>query len=79
MTSPQADWRGVRGGTAHAYANRADEPVHVLIQLIPGGTEKLFAEMGAYLHTVVGTPDEEVTAAITRYGGTRVGPPISIP
>jgi len=66
-------------GTAHAYANRAKEPLRLLIQLIPGGTEELFAEMDAYLQTVVGAPDEEVTAAImARYGGTRVGPPISV-
>ena len=67
-------------GTAHAYANRASEPLRLLIQLIPGGTEKLFAEMDAYLQNVVGAPDEQVTAAImARYGGTRVGPQISIP
>ena len=67
-------------GTAHAYAKRAEEPLHLLIQLIPGGTEGLFAEMGTYLQTVVGAPDEAMTAAImARYGGTRVGPPISIP
>jgi mannose-6-phosphate isomerase-like protein (cupin superfamily) len=67
-------------GTAHAYANRGKEPLHLLIQLIPGGTEELFAEMGAYLQSVVGAPDENVTAAImARYGGTRVGPPISVP
>jgi quercetin dioxygenase-like cupin family protein len=67
-------------GTAHAYANRADEPLRVLIQVIPGGVEELFAEMGEYIQTVVGAPDEEVTAAImARHGGTRVGPQISIP
>ena len=51
-------------GTAHAYDNRAKEPLRLLIQLIPGGTEELFAEMGAYLQTVDGAPDEKVTAAI---------------
>ena len=67
-------------GTAHAYANRAKEPLRLLIQLIPGGTEELFAEMGAYLQSVDGAPDEKDTAAImARYGGTRIGPPISIP
>jgi hypothetical protein len=67
-------------GTAHAYANRAEEPLHLLIQLIPGGAEGLFAEMGAYLQTVVGAPDGEVTAAImARFGGTRVGPQICVP
>jgi mannose-6-phosphate isomerase-like protein (cupin superfamily) len=67
-------------GTPHAYANRAEEPLRVLIQLIPGGAEGLFAEMGKYFQTVVGHPDPEATAAImARYGGTRVGPPISIP
>lgn len=67
-------------GTPHAYANRAREPLRLLIQLIPGGTEDLFAELFAYLETVDGAPDEEVTAAImARYGGTRVGPQISIP
>ena len=67
-------------GTAHAYANRANEPLRLLIQLIPGGSEELFAEMGAYLQNVDGAPDEEVTAAIMAgYGATRVGPRISIP
>jgi len=48
--------------------------------LIPGGSEELFAEMGAYLQNVDGAPDEEVTAAIMAgYGATRVGPRISIP
>jgi quercetin dioxygenase-like cupin family protein len=66
-------------GTPHAYANRAEEPLHVLIQLVPGGTEELFAEMSAYRQTVVGAPDEGMMAAImARYGGSRVGPPISI-
>jgi hypothetical protein len=47
--------------------------------LIPGGTEELFAEMGAYLQNVVGAPDDEVTAAIVAsYGGTRVGPRIAV-
>ena len=67
-------------GTAHAYANRADEPLRLLIQLIPAGAEELFTEMGAYLQNVDAAPDEEVTAAImARYGATRVGPRISIP
>lgn len=64
---------------AHVHANRAAEPLHFLIQLIPGGTEELFAEMGADLQAVVGPPDEEVTAAIMdRYDGSRIGPPLSI-
>lgn len=67
-------------GIAHAYANRAGEPLHVLIQLIPGGAEGLFAEMDAYLQTVVGAPDQDVTAAImARFGGTRVGGQIPVP
>ena len=67
-------------GIAHAYANRAEEPLHLLIQLIPGGAEGLFAEMSAYLQTVDGAPDEEVTAAImARFGGTRVGEQITVP
>jgi quercetin dioxygenase-like cupin family protein len=65
-------------GTPHAYANRGIDPLRLLIQFTPGGTEELFAEMGAYLQNVV-APDEEVTAAImARYGGTRVGPPIPV-
>jgi hypothetical protein len=66
-------------GTAHAYANRATEPLRLLIQMIPGGVEELFAEMGVYFQNLVGDPDEEVTAAImARYGGRRVGPQIPI-
>jgi hypothetical protein len=54
--------------------------LHLLIQLLPGGAEGLFAEMGAYLQRAAGAPDEEVTAAImARFGGTRVGGQITVP
>jgi hypothetical protein len=56
------------------------DPLHLLIQLVPGGAEELFREMSLYLQTVDGVPDDAVTAEImARYGGTRVGPKIAIP
>jgi hypothetical protein len=68
-----------RGRARHRPRQRANEPLRLLIQLIPGGTEELYAEVGAYLQNVVGAPDEELTAAImARYGGTRVGPRIAV-
>lgn len=67
-------------GTPHAFANRASEPLRIMIIWVPGGAERIFEDMDAYLRTVTGTPDEQVTAAIlTRYGGTRVGPRIPVP
>jgi mannose-6-phosphate isomerase-like protein (cupin superfamily) len=66
-------------GTPHAYANRGNEPLRVMILWIPGGVEALFKDMTEYLQTAGGSPDEQVTAGImARYGGTRVGPSIPI-
>jgi uncharacterized cupin superfamily protein len=66
-------------GTPHAYANRGNEPLRVMILWIPGVVEALFKDMAEYLQTASGSPDEQVTAAImARYGGTRVGPSIPI-
>ena len=79
MRSPPGVSHGGARATAHAYANRADEPLRLLIQLIPGGAAGRFAETGDYLQTVSGPPDEDVTAAImARHGATRVGPQISL-
>jgi mannose-6-phosphate isomerase-like protein (cupin superfamily) len=67
-------------GTPHTFANRATEPLHVLILWIPGGAEGVFAEMDTYRRTAAGTPDQQILDSILgRYGATRVGPPIPIP
>jgi mannose-6-phosphate isomerase-like protein (cupin superfamily) len=67
-------------GVAHAYANRGQEPLHLLIMWIPGGAEGLFVEMAQYLRSVEATPDPRVVADMqARYGATSVGPQISIP
>jgi hypothetical protein len=67
-------------GTPHAFANRAESPVRVMIMWIPGGAEGLFEEMGTYLQTVTGQPDHQVVAEIqARYGCTHVGPQIPVP
>jgi mannose-6-phosphate isomerase-like protein (cupin superfamily) len=67
-------------GTPHAFANLASQQLRIMILWIPGGVERLFDEMEAYLQTVAGTPDEEVVAAINaRYGAKRVGPQIPVP
>jgi quercetin dioxygenase-like cupin family protein len=67
-------------GIPHAFANRADDPLHLMIMWIPGGAEGLFVEMRSYLRTVEGEPDQNVVAEIqARYGGTPVGLPIPIP
>ena len=77
--SPAGGWPGVRGvrltptPTAPGAVAGVDP-----VDTWRGG--RTFRGDGHYFHTVAGAPDEEVTAAITaRYGGARVGPPISIP
>jgi mannose-6-phosphate isomerase-like protein (cupin superfamily) len=67
-------------GIPHAFANRAKDPLHIMIMWIPGGAEGLFLEMREYLQTVDGAPDPQVVSALqARYGCTHVGPHISIP
>jgi hypothetical protein len=64
----------------HAFANRAKDPLRIMIMWIPGGAEGLFQDMSAYLQTVNGAPDQQVVAEIqARYGCTHVGPQIPIP
>jgi mannose-6-phosphate isomerase-like protein (cupin superfamily) len=67
-------------GTPHAFANRADEPLHIMIMWIPGGAEGLFLDMREYLQAAGGTPDPQVVADLqARYGAAPAGPPIPIP
>ena len=67
-------------GIPHAFANRAKDPLRIMIMWIPGGAEGLFQEMREYLQTVDGAPDQRVVAEIqARYGCTQVGPQIPIP
>jgi mannose-6-phosphate isomerase-like protein (cupin superfamily) len=66
--------------TPHAFANRAKDPLRIMITWIPGGAEGLFQEMREYLQTVDGPPDPQVVAELrARYGCTHVGPQIPIP
>jgi mannose-6-phosphate isomerase-like protein (cupin superfamily) len=65
--------------TPHAYANRATEPLRIMILWIPGGVERLFEEMAEYITTAGEHADEQITSAIlSRYGATRVGPQIPV-
>jgi mannose-6-phosphate isomerase-like protein (cupin superfamily) len=67
-------------GTPHAFANRAEDPLRLMIMWIPGGAEGLFLDMRNYLQAAGGAPDPQVVADLqTRYGATHVGPPIPIP
>jgi mannose-6-phosphate isomerase-like protein (cupin superfamily) len=67
-------------GTPHSFANRAKDPLRIMIMWIPGGAEGLFQEMRDYLQTVDGAPDPQVVAELqARYGYTHVGPQIPIP
>jgi quercetin dioxygenase-like cupin family protein len=67
-------------GTPHAFANRATEPLRIMILWVPGGAERVFVEMENYRQSVTGTRDPESMAEImARYGATRVGPPIPVP
>jgi uncharacterized RmlC-like cupin family protein len=67
-------------GIPHAFANRARDPLRIMIMWVPGGAEGLFQEMRAYLQTVDGAPDKQVVADIqARYGCTHLGPQIPIP
>ncbi len=66
-------------GIPHAFANRAAEPLHIMIMWIPGGAEGLFQEMSEYLQSINGDPDPQVVAEIrARYGATHAGPQIPI-
>lgn len=67
-------------GIPHAFANRAKDPLRIMIMWIPGGAEGLFQEMRSYLQVADGAPDQQVVAEIqARYGCTHVGPQIPIP
>jgi mannose-6-phosphate isomerase-like protein (cupin superfamily) len=67
-------------GILHAFANRAKDPLRIMIMWIPGGAEGLFEEMREYLQRAGGAPDRQVVADIqARYGCTHVGPQIPIP
>jgi hypothetical protein len=67
-------------GTPHAFANRAKDPLRIMIMWIPGGAEGLFLDMREYLQTAGGAPDPQAVADLqARYGATHVGPPIPIP
>ena len=67
-------------GIPHAFANRAKDPLRIMIMWIPGGAEGLFQELAEYLQSVDGAPDQQVVAEIqARYGCTHVGPQIPIP
>jgi hypothetical protein len=67
-------------GIPHAFANRAKDPLRIMIMWIPGGAEGLFQEMRQYLQAAGGAPDQQVVADIqARYGCTHVGSQIPIP
>jgi mannose-6-phosphate isomerase-like protein (cupin superfamily) len=67
-------------GTPHAFANRAKDPLRIMIMWIPGGAEGLFLDMREYLQAAGGAPDPQAVADLqARYGATHVGPPIPIP
>jgi mannose-6-phosphate isomerase-like protein (cupin superfamily) len=67
-------------GVPHAFANRAIDPLQIMIMWVPGGAEGLFQEMRDYLQTVSGAPDPQVVTDLqARYGCTHVGPQIHIP
>jgi mannose-6-phosphate isomerase-like protein (cupin superfamily) len=67
-------------GIPHTFANRAKDPLRIMIMWIPGGAEGLFQDMRDYLQTVDGAPDPQVVTEIrVRYGATFVGPQIPIP
>jgi mannose-6-phosphate isomerase-like protein (cupin superfamily) len=67
-------------GTPHAFANRAKDPLRIMIMWIPGGAEGLFQDVREYLLAAGGAPDPQVVTGLqARYGCTHVGPPIPIP
>jgi mannose-6-phosphate isomerase-like protein (cupin superfamily) len=56
-------------GTPHAFANRATDPLRIMIMWIPGGAEGLFLDMRKYLQTAGAAPDPQVVADLqARYG-----------
>jgi hypothetical protein len=65
------------GSLRRELANRAKDPLRIMIMWIPGGAEGFFHEMREYLLTAGGAPDRQVVADIqARYGCTHVGPQI---
>jgi mannose-6-phosphate isomerase-like protein (cupin superfamily) len=66
-------------GVPHAFANRAEDLLRIMIMWIPGGAEGLFQEMRDYLEAAGGAPDPQVVAELqARYGCIHVGPQIPI-
>jgi hypothetical protein len=67
-------------GVPHAFANRATDPLRIMIFWIPGGAEGLFQEMRDYLQSAGGAAGQQVVAGIqARHGCTHVGPQIPVP
>ncbi|MEC5128328.1 hypothetical protein VSU19_16315 [Verrucomicrobiales bacterium BCK34] len=55
-------------GTVHTFRNPGAEPLHMLIQTIPGGFDRFFAECEVAF-SAGGEPDmEEIVAISARYG-----------
>jgi mannose-6-phosphate isomerase-like protein (cupin superfamily) len=56
-------------GLPHTFANLGDEEVWSIGLINPGGFEHFFVEIGDYLASLQGPPDQEVILAINeRYG-----------
>lgn len=62
-------------GIPHTFANKTDDPVHVVGVIVPAGIEGMFQEQMAYFSQLEGPPNENDIAEIGgRYGVKVVGP-----
>lgn len=61
-------------GQLHSFKNETDQPVRMIIQVVPAGLEKMFFEVGQPLNadgSVPAMPEDEIPrllAAASRYG-----------
>lgn len=60
----------IPAGMAHAWRNRTDAPVRMLVTFFPGGLEDLFPLLSD-------TAPEDLPALAAKYGSYIVGPPIA--
>ncbi len=59
----------VTAGTSHAWKNRTESDVHMLVIFSPGGIENLFSRLA-------GIDPQQFEAEAAKYGSLVLGPPI---
>ena len=63
----------------HTFANRGDEEAWVVGMTMPAEIHAMFREQASYFARLTGPPDQEyLDELLTRYGITRLGPPLEV-